>query len=156
MAFPKTSAVTTVVVVVVVVVVMVATRVAEGQSTPSCAQKLVPCANYINSTNPPASCCDPLREAVTQDRECLCNLYNTPGLLASLGINVTQALLLPGHCNVPGNTSACTKATTPPTSSSVPATATTSTVPAPPSNGAKVASMGTSSLLLFCASMMLY
>ncbi|GFZ06971.1 hypothetical protein Acr_18g0011410 [Actinidia rufa] len=96
--------------VVAVVVAAVVLVVAEGQSsTPSCAQKLVPCANYINSTNPPSSCCEPLREAVTKEMTCLCNLYNTPGLLASFGINITQALLLPGRCKIPGDLNSCVK-----------------------------------------------
>ncbi|KAI8537000.1 hypothetical protein RHMOL_Rhmol10G0300900 [Rhododendron molle] len=54
-------------VLVAVAVLVAATKVAEGQSTASCAQKLVPCADYMNSTNPPASCCDPLRDVVTND-----------------------------------------------------------------------------------------
>uniref|UniRef100_A0A5B7BIU8 Putative lipid transfer-like protein VAS n=1 Tax=Davidia involucrata TaxID=16924 RepID=A0A5B7BIU8_DAVIN len=135
---------------VVVVVLMVATRVAEGQSTPSCAQKLVPCANFINATTPPASCCDPLREAVTQERDCLCNLYNTPGLLASFGINVTQAVLLAGHCNIPGDLSACKNASAPLPPPSVPGGNDSD------SGVGRIAWTGMSSLVLFWASMMLY
>lgn len=75
--------------------------------TPSCASKLVPCAPFLNSTKPPASCCDPLREAVTKDLQCLCNLYENPALLISLGINVTQAIGLPKYCNIPGDVTAC-------------------------------------------------
>lgn len=83
-------------------------RSAEAQSsTPSCAQKLVPCASYLNSTNPPDTCCNPIREAVATELDCLCNLYNTPGLLESLGINVTQALQLTQACHVNGTTSRC-------------------------------------------------
>lgn len=76
-------------------------------TTQTCAAKLVPCAEYLNSTNPPASCCNPIKEAVTTDLACLCNLYNTPGLLASMGINVTQALQLTRACGVPNDTSTC-------------------------------------------------
>lgn len=75
--------------------------------TPSCASQLVPCAAFLNSTKPPASCCDPLREAVTKDLQCLCKLYENPALLISLGINVTQAIELPKYCNIPGDVSAC-------------------------------------------------
>ncbi|XP_057462049.1 non-specific lipid transfer protein GPI-anchored 7-like [Actinidia eriantha] len=141
--------------VVVVVVAAVVLVVAEGQSsTPSCAQKLVPCANYINSTNPPSSCCEPLREAVTKEMTCLCNLYNTPGLLASFGINITQALLLPGRCKIPGDLNSCVKASAPISpSSSEPPPAT----PGNDKNGAdRIAWTRTSSLLLFWASLMLY
>ncbi|KAF8412397.1 hypothetical protein HHK36_000360 [Tetracentron sinense] len=80
----------------------------EGQSsTPSCAMALVPCADYLNSTNPPESCCKPLKQTVETQLECLCNLYNNPGLFASLRINITQALALPKYCGVSGNLSAC-------------------------------------------------
>lgn len=92
----------------VVVVVLVGIRAAEGQPAASCAQNLVPCASYLNSTTrPPSSCCDPLRETVTNDLVCLCNLYQTPGFLASLGVNLTQALDLSRKCGIPGDLSAC-------------------------------------------------
>ncbi|KAG5539798.1 hypothetical protein RHGRI_020122 [Rhododendron griersonianum] len=89
----------------------VAPRLADAQ-TPACAEKLTSCVDYI-STNvtPPAACCGPLKEAVTNEMQCLCNLYDAPGLLASFGINVTQAVLLPGRCHlVAGN---CSKASAP-------------------------------------------
>ncbi|XP_055822233.1 non-specific lipid transfer protein GPI-anchored 7 [Solanum dulcamara] len=88
----------------------------EAQTT-SCASKLVPCAPYLNSTSkPPASCCDPLREAVTKDLQCLCKLYENPTLLPSLGINVTQIIALTKNCNIPGDLTAC-KAASPSSSS---------------------------------------
>ncbi|XP_059657463.1 non-specific lipid transfer protein GPI-anchored 7-like [Cornus florida] len=143
MGFLKMSALMMVVVVVAVI------GFAEGQSTPSCAQKLVPCADYMNSTNPPASCCDPLKEAVTNELSCLCTLYNTPGLLTYLGINITDALALPGHCGVSGDLSACSNATAP--------TASTEPPPGVPGNDvSRIASTGLSSLILFWASVMLY
>ncbi|PKI49481.1 hypothetical protein CRG98_030098 [Punica granatum] len=94
---------------------------AEAQSsTPACAQQLVPCANYMNSTNPPDTCCNPIREAVATERECLCNLYNTPGLLQSLGINVTQALQLTRACGVNADTGLCNASALSPSSPSTP------------------------------------
>lgn len=96
----------------VTVVALVAFMTVDAQ-VPSCAQNLIGCANYLNATTkPPSSCCDPLEQAVTKQLTCLCNLYNDPGLLASFGINVTQALGLPGLCGIPGNIVACTGATT--------------------------------------------
>lgn len=77
------------------------------EAQPSCASKLVPCASYLNSTKPPASCCDPLREAVTKDLQCLCKLYENPTFLSTMGINVTQAIGLPKYCNIPGDVTAC-------------------------------------------------
>lgn len=86
------------------------------EAQPSCASKLVPCASYLNSTKPPASCCDPLREAVTKDLQCLCKLYENPTFLSTMGINVTQAIGLPKYCNIPGDVTAC-KAVAPSSSS---------------------------------------
>lgn len=93
-------------VVAVVMAVMMA-GVGEAQTTASCASQLVPCAPYLNSTNPPANCCTPLKQAVENDRDCLCNLYKDPSFLQSLGINITQALELPTHCGVSNDLSAC-------------------------------------------------
>ncbi|KAL6986077.1 hypothetical protein U1Q18_019444 [Sarracenia purpurea var. burkii] len=136
---------------VMAVALVAATREAAGQSTPSCAEKLTPCANYINATSPPTACCDSLKEAITTQLSCICNLYNTPGLLASLGINVTEAVTLPHRCNLTGDLSACTKASSPNSSSEPP--------PATPGNGkngvGKIAWTGISSMLLFSASLVL-
>ncbi|CAI0413651.1 unnamed protein product [Linum tenue] len=114
----------------VLLLLATATTVTEAQgggtNTPSCASKLIPCANYISNTSvtPPASCCDPIKEAVRTELPCLCNLYNTPGLLASFGINVTQALGLTTRCGISADTSSCSKVTTggagSPTASAVP------------------------------------
>ncbi|KAL7182834.1 hypothetical protein ACSBR1_041496 [Camellia fascicularis] len=133
--------------VVVVLMATTTTRVAEGQQTASCGSKLTPCANYLNATNPPASCCDPLRQAVNQDLQCLCNLFNSPGFLESIGINITDALALASRCKVPGDLSSCASA---PSSPSPPAT------PGSDSNRVSIASAGILSILLFWASMMLY
>ncbi|KAG8382387.1 hypothetical protein BUALT_Bualt05G0072100 [Buddleja alternifolia] len=97
-----------------VAVLVASTRVAEGQS--DCASQLVPCAEYLNSTNPSAICCNAIRQVVTTQLDCLCRLYNNPALLA--GINITQALELPKHCNISSDTSPCNALA--PGSSSVP------------------------------------
>ncbi|KAG9151557.1 hypothetical protein Leryth_026369 [Lithospermum erythrorhizon] len=99
-----------------VVVVVVGTMMvpsAEGQSAPDCATSLIPCFSYLNSTTPPRECCDPLRDAVANDLQCLCNLYTQPGLLPSFGVNITQAALLPRYCGLPGDLSACTGTSAP-------------------------------------------
>ncbi|KAK4758304.1 hypothetical protein SAY87_019605 [Trapa incisa] len=124
---------------------------AQQSSTPSCAQKLLPCGNYLNSTNPPDTCCNPIKEAVATDRVCLCNLYNTPGLLESFGVNITQALQLTRACGVDANTSLCNETASPPTSSTSPPA-----VPGGDNNDAgRVMLSGLPGMLLLWASMLL-
>ncbi|XP_030467734.2 non-specific lipid transfer protein GPI-anchored 7-like [Syzygium oleosum] len=125
---------------------------AQTPATQTCASKLVPCANYLNSTSPPPdTCCNPIRETVKNDRACLCTLYTTPGLLASLGINVTQALQLTKECGVPTDTSSCNATATPPSSSTTPPA-----TPGGDSDAGRIAWSGISSLFLILASMMFY
>ncbi|OVA19537.1 Bifunctional inhibitor/plant lipid transfer protein/seed storage helical domain [Macleaya cordata] len=135
-----------------VVVVMGVLMVEETRAqVPDCASNLVSCADYLNSTKPPESCCKPLRETVLKQRKCLCDLYDEPSLLQSLGINITQALQLPQYCGVSADTSLCSKASAPsPTKT-----------PSPPgvpggdngSAASKMAWTGLSSLLLFWVSL---
>ncbi|KAK4435088.1 hypothetical protein Salat_0672100 [Sesamum alatum] len=79
------------------------TRTAEGQA--ECASQLLPCAEYLNSTNPPASCCIALRIVVTTELDCVCRLYHTPALFP--GVNITQALMLPKYCDISSDVGAC-------------------------------------------------
>ncbi|XP_021768406.1 lipid transfer-like protein VAS [Chenopodium quinoa] len=87
-----------------IVAVLLAVALAAAQSsgeTPSCGSKLTACVNYLNSTTtPPPSCCNPLKEAVTNEKQCLCNIYNNPNLIQALGINITQAMNLPKLCHI--------------------------------------------------------
>ena len=89
-----------------VVVLMMVTSVAKAQ-TVDCASKLVPCANYINSTSPPASCCNPIKEALATQLTCLCGLYSNPAVLKSFGITVDQALNLTRACGVGTDVTKC-------------------------------------------------
>ena len=77
---------------------------AKAQSS-SCTNVIIsmsPCLNYItgNSSTPSSSCCTQLASAVKSQPQCLCEVVN--GGASSLGVNVnqTQALALPGACNV--------------------------------------------------------
>lgn len=80
---------------------------AQDQST-SCASKLVPCQAYLSTTTqPPDSCCNSIKEAVANELPCLCKLYNDPNLFQSLGINVTQAVMLSQRCGVTTDLSRC-------------------------------------------------
>ncbi|KAI3971530.1 hypothetical protein MKW92_035738 [Papaver armeniacum] len=91
------------------VIVMMGVLMVEEISAQECASALVPCAGYLNSTKPPESCCKPLRDTIKTQRKCLCDLYEDKNLLPSMGINVTQALLLPTYCGVNETTSLCSK-----------------------------------------------
>ncbi|XP_030948751.1 non-specific lipid-transfer protein 1 isoform X2 [Quercus lobata] len=135
-----------------VVVLMMVTSVAKAQ-TADCASKLVPCASFINSTSPPASCCNPIKEAVATQLPCLCALYTSPGVLKSFGITVEQALNLTRACGVGTDVTKCNATAPSPTSGSV----TPSGVPGSDGNGAgRIAWTGFSTLFFFLASMMFY
>uniref|UniRef100_A0A0E0LEV8 Bifunctional inhibitor/plant lipid transfer protein/seed storage helical domain-containing protein n=1 Tax=Oryza punctata TaxID=4537 RepID=A0A0E0LEV8_ORYPU len=95
-------------VVAVVVMSLAAGGAAQSQSTPSCASKLVPCAQYMNGTDtPPATCCDPLKEAVKNELKCLCDLYASPEIFKAFNINISDALRLSTRCGISQTTSMC-------------------------------------------------
>ncbi|KAG2721822.1 hypothetical protein I3760_02G099200 [Carya illinoinensis] len=88
-----------------VVLVLVTMLWAGAEAQSSCTNVLVslsPCLNYItgNSSTPSSGCCSQLATVVRSQPQCLCEVINGGG--SSLGINVnrTQALALPGACNV--------------------------------------------------------
>ncbi|KAF8012961.1 hypothetical protein BT93_I0966 [Corymbia citriodora subsp. variegata] len=85
---------------------------AQTPAMQTCESKLMPCAAYLNLTNPSNTCCNPLREAVSTVLACLCNLYNNPSLLTSLGINITQALQLTRECGISTDTGLCNASAT--------------------------------------------
>ncbi|KAK2648376.1 hypothetical protein Ddye_015865 [Dipteronia dyeriana] len=64
---------------------------------------LAPCLNYItgNASTPSSSCCSKLATVVQDQPQCLCTALNS-GASSALGISInqTQALSLPGACNV--------------------------------------------------------
>ncbi|KAF2325212.1 hypothetical protein GH714_025313 [Hevea brasiliensis] len=63
---------------------------------------LAPCLNYVtgNSSTPSSSCCSQLATVVQSQPQCLCSLLNGGGPSLGITINQTQALSLPGACNV--------------------------------------------------------
>ncbi|ONK65023.1 uncharacterized protein A4U43_C07F32670 [Asparagus officinalis] len=75
---------------------------AQSNSCNSAIVSLAPCLDYItgNSTTPSSSCCTQLSSVVRSEPQCLCMIIN--GGASSMGINInqTQALALPGACNV--------------------------------------------------------
>ncbi|XP_071724245.1 LOW QUALITY PROTEIN: non-specific lipid transfer protein GPI-anchored 15-like [Rutidosis leptorrhynchoides] len=76
--------------------------VAQQTGCTSAITSLVPCLNYItgNSSTPSSSCCSNLSSVVQSTPQCLCSLLNGGGSSFGLNINQTQALALPGACNV--------------------------------------------------------
>ncbi|KAK1310495.1 Non-specific lipid-transfer protein 3 [Acorus calamus] len=77
----------------------------EAEAQSSCTSAIVslsPCLNYItgNSSTPTSSCCSQLASVVKSEPQCLCTVLNGGGSSLGLNINQTQALGLPGACNV--------------------------------------------------------
>ena len=61
-----------------------------------------PCLNYItgNSSTPSSGCCQQLASVVRSQPQCLCEAVNGGGSSMGIKVNQTQALALPGACNV--------------------------------------------------------
>ncbi|KAL6971539.1 hypothetical protein U1Q18_031218 [Sarracenia purpurea var. burkii] len=113
--------------VLVMVAVLWAPVATAQSSSSSCTNVLIsmsPCLNYItgNSSTPSSGCCTQLASVVRSQAQCLCQVLN--GGASSLGINVnqTQALALPGACNVQtppsSRCNAASPATSPPSGTS--------------------------------------
>nr|BAJ90962.1 predicted protein [Hordeum vulgare subsp. vulgare]BAK01130.1 predicted protein [Hordeum vulgare subsp. vulgare]BAK01511.1 predicted protein [Hordeum vulgare subsp. vulgare] len=106
--------------------VLAAGAAAQSSGTPACASKLVGCASSMNGTDaekPPETCCGPLRDAVKNERACLCALYASPEIFKAFNINVTDALRLSKRCGVTEDVSSCPSTSptnSPPGSSSSP------------------------------------
>ncbi|KAH9627174.1 hypothetical protein KSS87_018414 [Heliosperma pusillum] len=86
-----------------------------SSSSSSCVNSLVPCLNYLNTTRDlPDSCCDPLKEVIKSNQQCLCQLISTQGTFQAqlLGINISQVELLPERCGQRVNPLACLKGAT--------------------------------------------
>ncbi|CAD5168734.1 unnamed protein product [Musa acuminata subsp. malaccensis] len=104
------------------IVVAAAATGSAAQSTPECASKLVGCAQYLNSTTPPDTCCGPLKQEAKDDLPCLCALFNNTAVLKAFNVNITQALQMAKRCGVNADQSTCATVTaspsaTPPSSS---------------------------------------
>ncbi|XP_042516341.1 non-specific lipid transfer protein GPI-anchored 30-like [Macadamia integrifolia] len=97
----------------VLVVVAMLSLVCEGQAQDtSCLNQLVPCLNYLqrqDGSDPPKSCCDPLKSVIDSNPQCLCTMVTNSGTRAAeqAGVNVTNAQELPGKCGQTVNPIAC-------------------------------------------------
>ncbi|XP_022755111.1 non-specific lipid-transfer protein C6-like [Durio zibethinus] len=94
-----------------------------------CMQKLMPCQLFMHSTSPPAICCAPLKDVVTQESRCLCKVFDNPELLKSINLTMEGALALAKACGIDVDVSVCKNATSPGASPpSLPSTSSTSTL----------------------------
>ncbi|KAJ7952459.1 Lipid transfer protein [Quillaja saponaria] len=136
----------------ILVLMVGVTSFTEGQENPACADKLAPCLDYMNSTNPPTICCNPLIETVTNELPCLCILFTGSALLESFGTNLTQALNLTRNCGVNIGSIDCNGI------APSPAAGTQPVLERRKVDGAadRIAFTGISFLLLFWCSMMFY
>lgn len=102
------STATTIFAVAMTVIAFISLPAVEAQASTSCVSKLVPCFGALNTTTKPSKdCCDSIKEAVEKELSCLCNIYNTPGLLSQFNVNASQALNLSRRCDVDTDLSSC-------------------------------------------------
>lgn len=81
----------------------------DSSGSNDCITALVPCANYLNVTKPPSSCCSPLVTEYKTNKACLCKLLNNTDLITQFHINITQAFELPIKCGLNASASGCSK-----------------------------------------------
>lgn len=87
------------------VLVLVTMFLAKAAAQSSCTNVIIsmsPCLNYItgNSSTPSSGCCSQLASVVRSSPQCLCEVLNGGGSSLGVNVNQTQALALPGACNV--------------------------------------------------------
>ncbi|XP_010934412.2 uncharacterized protein [Elaeis guineensis] len=92
-----------------VVALLLVVATGSAQQVPDCASKLLPCANYLNTTTPPESCCGPLKQAAKDDTDCLCSIFNDKTVLQAFKVDIEQALQLAKKCGIDAGNSICAK-----------------------------------------------
>ncbi|KAK4350101.1 hypothetical protein RND71_029414 [Anisodus tanguticus] len=92
-----------------------------------CVQKLLPCQPALAShtKNPPATCCVPLKEMITEDAQCLCSVFGNADVMKSLNVTENEALDFAKVCGAKPDLSLCKKAATSPGSTAAPSVPTT-------------------------------
>uniref|UniRef100_A0A1D1Y5P3 Non-specific lipid-transfer protein-like protein At2g13820 n=1 Tax=Anthurium amnicola TaxID=1678845 RepID=A0A1D1Y5P3_9ARAE len=131
---------------VLAVVLVIAAMAAAASAQTGCTSvlfSLAPCLGFIQGTSstPSSSCCTQLASIVKSQPQCLCQVLGGNAPSIGISINRTQALALPGACNVQTPpVSECNAAggSTPPSSPSSP----TSPSPSSPSTPSTSASPG--------------
>ncbi|KAJ4830136.1 hypothetical protein Tsubulata_037899 [Turnera subulata] len=76
----------------------------------SCLYQLAPCLNYLNGTREvPDTCCDPLKNIIKSDQQCLCSMMSNQGSnqAEQAGININEAQQLPLRCGLRVNPLSC-------------------------------------------------
>ncbi|KAH8500320.1 hypothetical protein Peur_042227 [Populus x canadensis] len=85
-----------------VLVTMLCARAMAQSDCTSVLISMSPCLNYItgNSSTPSSQCCTQLASVVRSSPQCLCQVLNGGGSSLGINVNQTQAIALPGACNV--------------------------------------------------------
>ncbi|MCL7021548.1 hypothetical protein MKW94_030735 [Papaver nudicaule] len=77
-------------------------------SSMACAQKIVPCKDYLKPPSSPTdACCTPLKQMIHEDPKCLCNIFNNEELLKTFGVTQHEALKLLVECGTKADIRQC-------------------------------------------------
>ncbi|KAK2664562.1 hypothetical protein Ddye_003136 [Dipteronia dyeriana] len=117
-----------------------------GGDSMSCVTKLLPCKAYLNasSSSPPATCCIPLNEAVTNEAECLCNVLHNPEVMKSFNVTLDDALNVAKACGANADLTKCKSASSPTSTPTTPSSPTNSSTGGSSSNNTSSAGNGIS------------
>ncbi|KAI9080048.1 hypothetical protein K1719_037981 [Acacia pycnantha] len=82
-----------------------------------CVKMLAPCEPYLKrpgtaSGTPPDTCCQPLKDMIAGDVECLCNMFNSSDMLQTFNATKDDALKLPNSCGLDADVSKCNNGAT--------------------------------------------
>ncbi|KAI4302547.1 hypothetical protein MLD38_038276 [Melastoma candidum] len=91
-----------------------------GGDSLHCVQQLMPCKPYLKGSNPPATCCIPLKQAVANEPQCLCRVFQNQDLMKSFNVTLDDALALAASCGAHADMSVCKKVAAPSNSPAIP------------------------------------
>ncbi|KAI3920794.1 hypothetical protein MKW98_005620 [Papaver atlanticum] len=88
----------------------------------ACAQKLMPCQDFIKPPSQPTdACCSPLKQMIHDDPKCLCNIFNNEEILKTFGVTQHEALKLLIECGTKADIRQCNETASAPAASESPA-----------------------------------
>ncbi|KAI3960827.1 hypothetical protein MKW92_000073 [Papaver armeniacum] len=88
----------------------------------ACAQKLMPCKDFIKPPSQPTdACCSPLKQMIHDDPKCLCNIFNNEEMLKTFGVTQHEALKLLIECGTKADIRQCNATASAPAASENPA-----------------------------------